>query len=504
MVEFFKQFFRQAKGVFVKLEAKQKAVVLAVSVLSIFVIVYLMTWTGQQQWTVLQSNLQPEDAKRIVDLLKEKKVEYKLETEGTAILVPQGTELDLRLEIVSQGLITGGVVGYEIFDRPNIGMTDFLQQVNYKRALEGELSRTIRRLEMVDFAQVHIVVPKTSLFAQDQKQTTASVVLTLKAGQQLTAEQIKTIASLVAYSVEGLNPSYVTISDSRGSELSKVISKDPLLSARSEQYQLQLAVEEGMRSKLETTLGEALGSNNAIVNVAVEMDFTQVTKDETVYDPVSQVVLSEERESTAGSLQDTVGRASSGERTTTNYVMNETKSHSKEEFGKVKRVTVSVLVNGRYRKEQDGTQTYLPRSPEELASLKQSVMNAIGANEARGDQISVQDYQFDRTIILTQQEELKQQQFNEMLKNILKWSLMAVAGFLFLFVLRSVFRSLDLLLPKPKPKPAIDIEAEAIEEEISAEAQRRAQMLDQVSRFTKEKPANVASLLNTWLIEEKS
>jgi flagellar M-ring protein FliF len=504
MLEFFKQFFRQARGVFVKLDAKQKAVVLIVSVLSVFVIIYLMTWTGQKQFTVLQSNLQPEDAKRIIDFLDEKKIEHKLETEGTAILVPQGTELDLRLEIVSKGLITGGIVGYEIFDRPNIGMTDFLQQVNYKRALEGELSRTIRSLDIVHQAQVRIVTPKTSLFVQDQKPTTASVIVTLKPGKQLTAEQIKTIANLVSHSVEGLIPANVMISDSYANNLSKVISKDPLLSARAEQIELQNSRELDMKSKIEATLAEVLGPSNAVVNVAVEMDFTQTVKDAEMYDPASQVVLSEERESNAGAVQDTLGKASSGDRTITNYVMNKTMLHSKEEFGKIKKITASVLVNGRFTKDPDGTLKYNPRSPEELTSLRQSVINTIGADETRGDLISVLDYQFDRTITTKQEQDLKQQQFNEMFKNVLKWGLMAFAGILFLFVLRSVFRSLDLLLPKPKPKPAIDIEAEAIEEEISAEAQRRAQMLDQVSRFTKEKPSNVASLLNTWLVEEKS
>ena len=163
------------------------------------------------------------------------------------------------------------------------------------------------------------------------------------------------------------------------------------------------------------------------------------------------------------------------------------------------------MVNGRYIDPTDPT-IYSPRLDTELAALRVSVINAVGINEAapRFDQVSVEDYQFDRTVFNDEAGRLRAQEQSELLQNILKWVLMAVAGFLFVIVLRSVFRSLDLLLQKPKPKPAIDIEAEAIEEEISAEAQRRGQMLEQVSRFTKEKPANVASLLNTWLIEEKT
>ncbi len=501
MFDFFVQFIKQVKAVFTKLDAKQKAVVAFAAIFGVVVIVSVMTWTGEQQWVVLQSNLQPQDAQAIVQYLQEQGTPYQLETEGTAILVPQGQELELRLEITTSGLITGGVIGYEIFDRTNIGMTDFIQQVNFKRALEGELSRTIRAMQMIEMAQVRIVVPQQSLFVQDQKPTTASVLLTLQGNTTLTSEQVTTIASLVANSVEGLLPANVIISDSFGSNLSSVINKDPLLALRSEQLRLKSSIELDLRSKLEGTLIEALGPNNSIVNVAVDMNFTQRNITSKTYDPASAVIRSQERESAAGGLSDTVGQASNNERTTTNYEINETIENTVDDFGQVAGISVSVLVNGRMVEQPDGEFAYQPRSPEELSSLEQSVINAIGANTDRGDQVSVVDYQFDNTIVVEQAERLAQQEQTTLIQNIIKWFLMTGAAILFIFVLRSVFRSLDLLLPKPKP--AIDIEAEAIEEEISAEAQRRAQMLDQVSRFTKEKPSNVASLLNTWLIEEK-
>ena len=503
-MEFFIQFLKQAGSVFTKLDSKQKVVVLLISVFSVLLIVYLMAWTSERQYVVLQSNLQPIDAQKIIEYLQEQGVEYRLETEGTAILVPEGMEMDLRLEVAANGLITGGVVGYELFDRSNIGMTDFIQQVNFKRALEGELSRTIRALDMVDMAQVRIVVPRTSVFTQDQKQTTAAVLLTLKPGQTLTPEQITTIARLVAYSVEGLSPANVQISDSMGSDLSRIINKDPLMAAKSEQLRIQSTIELDYKTRIESTMSEALGPGNAIVNVSVEMDFTQMTSTSKTYDPVT-IVRSEESESSVGGVRDSVGQASSTDRTITNNEMNETITNIRDDYGKIKRITVSVLVNGRYIDPTDPT-IYSPRLDTELAALRVSVINAVGINEAapRFDQVSVEDYQFDRTVFNDEAGRLRAQEQSELLQNILKWVLMAVAGFLFVIVLRSVFRSLDLLLPKPKPKPAIDIEAEAIEEEISAEAQRRGQMLEQVSRFTKEKPANVASLLNTWLIEEKT
>ena len=380
MLDFFIQFIKQARSVFSKLDAKQKGVIAFAAVLGVSVIVFVMTWTGEQQWVVLQSNLQPEDAQAIVQYLEEQGVTYQLETEGTAILVPQGEELELRLEITANGLVTGGVIGYEIFDRTNIGMTDFIQQVNFKRALEGELSRTIRAMEMVEIAQVRIVVPQQSLFVQDQKPTTSSVLLTLRPNTTLSSEQITTIASLVANSVEGLIPANVVISDSFGNNLSSVINKDPLLAAKSEQLRLKSSLELDLKSRLEITLTEALGPNNSIVNVSVEMNFVQTNTTSKVYDPASVVIRSQERETTSGGLTETEGQAATGDRTTTNNEINETITNRVEEFGSVERITVSVLVNGRMVEQPDETLVYEPRSQEELNSLQQSVINAIGMN----------------------------------------------------------------------------------------------------------------------------
>jgi len=504
MFEFFKQFTKQASAVFNKLDAKQKVVVFLVSVISVVVIVYLMAWTGERQWAVLYSNLQERDAQSIVQYLKEQEIPYQLESDGTAVLVPQGTELDMRLEIQVEGLITGGVVGYELFDEPSLGVTDFMQQVNYKRSLEGELARTIMSFEMVDYARVSIVIPKPSLFVEDKLPATASVFLQLKPNESLSSEQVNSIANLVANSVEGLRSSHVNIVDSFGADLSQVIHKDPLLEMRSDQIKIQRQYEIELKNRLEKTLTEALGPNNALVDVSVEMDFTQASTTSRLYGPAEPLVRSEEREEAGGGTTDTLQQPSSNERTTTNYEVNETIRNAVEEFGTIKRVSVSVMVNGRYIRDDDGNRVYEDRTPQELQALEQSVISAVGIDQNRGDQISIVPFRFDTSVLDEQKRLLEEQQRDDMLRRVLKWTLMAIAAVAFVFVLRSIFHSLDLLLPKPKPKPAIDIEAEAIEEEISAEAQRRAQMLDQVSRFTKEKPANVASLLNTWLIEEKT
>ncbi|MFC1513495.1 flagellar basal-body MS-ring/collar protein FliF [candidate division KSB1 bacterium] len=512
MAEFLNQFFKQSKNVFGKLDSKQKLAVLVVSIFSVAVIVYLMTWTGERQWKLLHSNLRSEDVSGIIEYLKENNVPYKLETEGSAILVPQGQELELRIEVETQGLVTGGTVGYEIFDRPNIGMTDYVQQLQGKRALEGEIARTIQDLEMVDYASVTITVPKEYMYIQDQKPNEASVLLTLTAGAQLSQEQLNVIHSLVARSVEGLEAKNVQITDQYGNDLSKSINKDPLTNLKSEQLKIQASYEMEKRNKIENILTDILGPGNAKVEVTVDMDFSIVDEVSKSYPTTAEsVVRSEQQESSQGTQPDSVRTPSTDERTITNYEVTEVTTNTRRPYGQVMRQTVTVLVNGRwidpdelgYVDPGDGTSMYQPIEQPELGVIETSIKNAVGFVEGR-DEVSVLDFQFDVTIFEDQAQLIEDEQFKENLRNIIKWFLMGVAGIAFVFVLRSVFRSLDMLLPKPKPKPAIDIEAEAIEEEISAEAQRRAQMLDQVSKFTREKPTNVASLLNSWLVEEKA
>ncbi|RKY86909.1 flagellar M-ring protein FliF [candidate division KSB1 bacterium] len=503
MLQFFKSFVKQGKSVFGKLSPKQKVIIGLISVVSVILIIVLMNWVSEKQFVILFSNLDPKDAQLIVQKLEDEGISYKLQEEGTVILVPEGTELRLRLKMASEGLPQMGGVGFELFDKTALGMTDFVQKLNFRRALEGELARTIRSLEAVTRARVSIVMPEPSLFIEDKKEATASVLIGLKPNTTLSKEQVRSIANLVAFSVEGLRPENISIVDVYGNLLSEDLNREPIIALTANQIQLQRSIEEELRKKVETQLNTALGPGNSIVRVAAEMDFKQVKRYSESYDPENRVVRSEERHEESGASIDTLSTPSRSEVSITNYEINKVTEDVNDHLGKIKRLTVSVAVNGTYRDLGGGKREYVPRTPEELSRIETMVKNAVGYNEARGDQINVVDFQFDTTIKDEEMKRQREEQRKEMMQKILRWTLMSIAGIAFLIVLRSIFKSLDMLLPKPKPKPAIDIEAEAIEEEISAEAQRRAQMLEQVAKFTKEKPANVAALLNTWLIEEK-
>jgi len=216
------QFLSQIAKGFGALPPARKLTILvaaAVTLLSIGIVVFL---TNQAEYRVLFSNLTSEDAGTIVAKLNEKKIPYKLSPAGDIISVPAEKVSEVRLELAASGLPKGGGVGFEIFDTKNLGVTEFVQQLNYQRALQGELSRTINSLDEIQSSRVHIVMPKKSLFAEDQKKPTASVILKLKSGRTLQEPQIQGIAHLVASSIEGLNPQDVMIVDGSGKVLSKI------------------------------------------------------------------------------------------------------------------------------------------------------------------------------------------------------------------------------------------------------------------------------------------
>jgi len=506
MLGFLKTFLEQARKIFDKLSLQQRVIIITVTIFSIIVMIVLMSWTNERQMKVLYSNLDPKDAQMIIERLEEQNISYKLQEEGSAILVPEGQEFKLRLELAAEGIPMMGAVGYEIFDRTNIGMTDFMQKVNYKRSVEGELARTIRSMEAVQDARVFIVIPEPRLFTEDKVDATASVKLTLRRNRELNKENIKALANLIAFSVEGLKPENVNIIDSYGNFLSEELSMDPLIALSAGQIEQERNIESYLQREVESQLNKLVGPDNAMVRVNVDMDFKKIQERQEQYNPEAQVVRSEQRIEDQSGLQDTIGTPGSKSETITNYEIDKVVREITDDYGKIARISVSVSVTGEYeeRENEQGNkvEVYVPRQPEELQKIEDLVKATIGFNSQRGDEVRVVDFPFDRTVVLEQEKLRKEQERSEFIRNIIRWILMVFAGLIFVVILRSVFKSLDLLLPKTKPKPAIDIEAEAIEEEISAEAQRREQMLDTVAKFTREKPVNVASLINTWLMEE--
>ena len=404
MGEAVNRFRYQLQTFFLNLSPSQKLLLIGAISVALALIIVLLVWTGRPSYDILFADLSKKDAAEIIDKLKEKKIDFRLEEGGKTILVPSGKVYELRLEFASMGLPEEGVIGYEIFDKSNIGMTDFLQKLNYRRALEGELTRTIEEIDAVEKARVHIVIPETRLFQEDQKQPTASVILKLNRARSLSPAKVNGIAHLVASSVEGLEPENVTIVDTRGRILSNNNNPDDLLTMSATQLDFRKKVEDYLTQKAQSMLDRVFGPGNAIVRVNADLDFNQVKKTIEQYDPDNTVVRSEEiNEQVTPSGNQANGNgggavAAKSTNTITNYEINRTLQQVVESVGNIQHLSVAVLINNKKEKVEntDGDTEIksVPRDPQELTVVEDIVKRAVGFQEERGDEISVNNVDF--------------------------------------------------------------------------------------------------------------
>lgn len=513
----------QLKEFWDKLSLARKVLLIGVAVASIVVFAFLISWVREPEYGVLFSNLEAQDASKIIERLKERKIEYKLEDNGRTVLVPRQNVYELRLQFAGEGLPNSSIVGYEIFDKNNIGVSDFVQKINYKRALEGELARTILQIEGVEAVRVHIVMPEKTLFKEDQKEPTASVILKLKQGTRITRENVQSIAYLVANSVEGLDPKNVTILDSRGRLLSDDSESDPLAKVSGKQYELKRSVEQYLADKVQSLLDGVLGQGNSIVRVDVELNFTQVEKTIEEYDPDKTVVRSEQTTQERSSSVDSSFASTNSQRTNTitNYEVNRTLQRIVESVGNIKRLSVAVLVNGTYKvSEVDGVKKveYIPRDEEQIQKLTEIVKNAVGFNPDRNDQISVVSIPFEPAgegVEFVRRED-KRENWRDLVEKI-------VIGFAILGSIVVIFSLLGRLkvkreiptvevkeFPQVQPQPTlkepetVTIEAvEPAEEEIEFERMKREQIKEKVMEYIRENSEQATRLIKVWLLEEE-
>jgi flagellar M-ring protein FliF len=398
---------------FMAMPSGKRWMIVGVVALTIGAFALLIFASNRIDYRPLFTNLTTEDAGEIVRRLQEQKIPYQIGGDGRAILVPSDRVYELRLSLASDGLPQGGGVGFEIFDRKNFGMTEFVQKLNYQRAMQGELSRTIGQLSGVDQARVHLVVPEKSLFAEQEKPATASVVLRMKGARILNDSEVQGIVHLVASAVEGMTPEHVTVLDSRGKILSRQEAADPASRLTSSMIETQRGLEKSVEDRLQTLLDKVVGSGKSAARVSATLDFRQVEKYEEKYDPENSAVRSEQRReekaggaaSAAGApgVQSNLGRtgastggsSSLGSRSdeTLNYEVSRLTARTIEPVGTLTKLSVAILVDGRYEMA-GGKSTYQPRTPEELQQLEALVKSAVGFNADRGDQVTVANIAF--------------------------------------------------------------------------------------------------------------
>jgi flagellar M-ring protein FliF len=382
------------------------AAVLLISIV-LFAFLIIQARTADQQ--LLYANLSLSDASSVTDWLKNQKIDYTLKNGGKDIWVPADKIYQTRIDLAANGLPIGGDVGFEVFDKQSFALTDYVQKVNYTRALQGELARTITSLAPVESTRVHLALPEKRLFKNQQKSGTASVIVTLVPGKSLDQAQVQGIIHLVAGSVTNLEPENVKIIDSNGVvlEAQEKSSEDDLHSV--DRLAFQQEVEHRMEIRAQDLLDKTMGKDNAMVRVSATLDFAKVEKTEELFDSDEPVIRSEQinvessgSETTGGvpGVQSNLQGNEIGQSNTstpsnknsriTNYEISKTISKIVNPVGSIKALSVSVLVADKLKLDADGKpEAATPRSAEELKSIENMVASAIGLVTERGDIINV-------------------------------------------------------------------------------------------------------------------
>jgi len=394
------------------------ATILGVSAGVAAALVALVMHLGTEPEALLYSNLDLKEAGSITQALTAAGVKYDAKGDGSTIMVPRDKVASTRLMLSSKGLPTSGSVGYEIFDNASaLGQTDFVQQLNRQRALEGELARTIRSLDGVNFARVQLVLPKHQLFEDQEEQPSASVVIGV-AGREPSSEQVRALQNLVAGAVPNLKPDHVTIVDQNSKMLA---GGDGSAAADAAADDHRNATEDNLKKRIKELVEGVVGPGNARVQVTADLDLDQVTTQEEKFDPdgAGGVVRSTQtsgenskQPDSSGGGQSTAtanvpgtpgaagasanGGTSSDQNTeTTNYEISKTTKTTIAMPGTIKKLSVAVAVDGVTAFDAKGVATgYTPRTPQEMQHIEQLVRSAVGFDQTRGDQISVINVRF--------------------------------------------------------------------------------------------------------------
>jgi flagellar M-ring protein FliF len=402
MKGFMSRFLKRLQEIWSKLDTRQRIILGSLIVITILVFAWLIQWSTRVEYGLLFGNMEPREVKKAVDKLKELKIKYQVGEGGTSLLVQKDQVDQARIELSASGVASKSGTGFEIFDRTRLGKTEFDQRIDFQRALEGELQRTIQSIPVVEYVRVHLVLPEEKLFKEDQHQPTASVFL--KTSQKLTERQVQGVANLISSAIEGLDISKVSITDQDGNELTETYDDDTVIGASNFQIKVQSRYEDFLRNKVQSMLDQMLEPNTSIVRVSALLNFDKIESTMEDFDPESKVTRSEELESST-SEQRADSASTSSEHSITNYEISKTVRHIQNQVGDVKRLTVSVSVDHRLQVTESGkagllskpkiAEEYISRSPEELQQITDLVRNAVGFSDDRGDQITVTNVRFD-------------------------------------------------------------------------------------------------------------
>lgn len=435
----------------------------AVTAITLGLFAYIIIQARTAEYQLLYGNLAESDASSVVEWLKGQNIPYQLSNSGHNILIPAKNVYEARLSLASQGLPQGGGVGFEIFDKQSFALTDFVQKVNYSRALQGELARTIASLGPVESARVHLALPEKRLFKDQQKAATASVIIKLAPGKRLNETQIEGIVHLVSSSIEGLEPGKVTVLDQNGNVLSRIGDKGGIGNLSPDMLEYQAQVEQRLENRAQTLLDKSLGPKHAMVRISATLDFSQTEKTEEKFDPEEPVIRSEQlseektgseitggipgvQSNIEGNTNQVTGASppSSKSQRTTNYEISKVVSKTINPVGSVSKLSVSVLVADKVIPGKDKQPpTTEARSAEEMKMVENMVASALGLDTKRGDKIEVTSMPFLEATERGFDEETASNRLYQYLPFI-RYGLLLLAGVLLYFVLvRPLMKTLN-------------------------------------------------------------
>ena len=524
-----KNFASSLLGLWQQLGLNQRVSLVVAALAVIGGMVAVVLWSRRPDYQLLYARLGDKDAAAIIGELQTRNIPHQVGAGGTAVSVPTDQVYKLRMDLASKGLPSGDGVGFEIFDKGQFGLSDFVQRTNYLRALQGELARTISQLAGVRAARVMIVQPENRLLLTEQGiKPTASVFVDM-GGVKLEVEQVNAIRHLVANAVQGLTPDQVAVVDNRGRVLSEDLKQDPTLGTASSQMRYKQQVEDYLAKKVESMLALVIGPGNAVVRVAAEIETEATSMNSEKYDPDGQVVRSQtstedvsnssETRSNSGAVGVSANvpeKAVAAEQTnrpmsvseqnrknrTTTYEINRTVTNVTRAPGTIKQVTASVLISPRFAAPPAGAApgtapTEQKRTPEELNALRQVVVNALGLKLAPGQTlesvVALQEMPFVAEPISEQVQAIQQEnRLQGWLEVGSRWTAVVGALAVLLIFLR--------MLAKQKPEP-VPVEILSMPGDLAARSLQNGSAVtpEMLNQLIRQKPANIGTALRDWV-----
>lgn len=542
MSEYFRKIFSQTAA-FLKAQPPLKLMAAAVTAVGIAAALAMMfMWAGETTFTPLMTNLNAEDSANIIRVLREKHIPFKVDPTGKNVSIPPESIYQLRLELAAMGLPQSSVIGYEVFDKQSLGTTSFVQKVNQKRALEGELMRTINSIRGVRRSRVHLAMPQRSTFVEDQKKTTASVVLDLEVGSQLNEKQVFGIGNLVARAVEGMDVADVAIMDGNGKVLSKNAS-DPLAHATSTQHDYRQKLESEYEKRVEAILSRVVGEGRVAAKVTADLDFAQVAETQTIYDADGAAVLSVEKRNdqmsalrpgpagVAGAASNQPGEppAVNGTKTDTtknnevvNYQVPQTIRKTTKPVGSVKKLSVAVLVDGKHVKtvnKEGKAESKVEAWPaDKLKEFEDLVSGALGIDRKRGDILEIKNMEFTHEDFEEAQQILAEKEKRSYIQNMVMYAVIGIViGLFFLVVVKPFMKwitentveSVDNFLPqtieelermqKNNSLPGLEEVVPVLPEKMDPEKVEGEMIKEKIITLVDANPHKAALILKDWL-----